>query len=56
MPGLATLEAGADRLEVAFHARADGAQLQYATDDLVVRDALHDWFAAQASDHQGHAG
>jgi hypothetical protein len=56
MPGLATLEANADRLEVAFHARADGARLQYATDDPVVRDALHDWFAAQTSDHQGHAG
>jgi hypothetical protein len=56
MPGLATLEAGADRLDIVFRARADGAELQYATDDPVLLDALHDWFAAQTSDHQGHAG
>lgn len=56
MPGLATLEAGADRLDIAFRARDDGAELRYSTEDPVVRDALHDWFAAQTSDHQGHAG
>jgi hypothetical protein len=56
MPGLATLEANPDALEVSVHPRADGAELRYATDDPVVLDALHDWFAAQTSDHQGHAG
>jgi hypothetical protein len=56
MPGLATLQARSDRLDVTFSARADGAELRYRTDDPVVLDALHDWFAAQASDHQGHAG
>lgn len=56
MPGLATLEANADRLDVEFRARLDGAELRYTTEDPVVLDALHDWFAAQTSDHQGHAG
>ena len=56
MPGLATLEANAGRLVVQFTTRADGAELRYTTDDPVVLDALHDWFAAQTSDHQGHAG
>jgi hypothetical protein len=56
MPGLATLKARFDRLDVTFSARADGAELRYRTDDPVVLDALHDWFAAQTSDHQGHAG
>jgi len=56
MPGLAILRSGFDRLEITFSARADGGALRYRTDDPVVLDALHDWFAAQASDHQGHAG
>ncbi len=56
MPGLATLEANPDELDVSVHPRADGAELRYATDDPTVVDALHDWFAAQTSDHQGHAG
>jgi hypothetical protein len=56
MPGLAALESNPDELAVSFHPRADGAELRYATDDPVVLDALHDWFAAQSSDHQGHAG
>jgi hypothetical protein len=56
MPGLATLEANSDWLDVAFRACADGAELQYTTDDSVVLDALHDWFATQNSDHQRHAG
>ncbi len=56
MPGLAILEANAERLDIEFRARADGAELRYTTDDPVVLDALHAWFAAQTSDHQGHAG
>jgi hypothetical protein len=56
MSGLATLEAGYDRLDIAFRARADGAELRYTTHDPAVLDALHDWFAAQTSDHRGHAG
>jgi hypothetical protein len=56
MPGLETLEARSDSLDVTFVVRADGAELRYRTDDVVVLDALHDWFAAQTSDHQGHAG
>jgi hypothetical protein len=56
MPGLATLRAGFARLNVTFITRADGGELRYRTDDPVVLDALHDWFAAQTSDHQGHAG
>lgn len=56
MPGLATLRDRFDQLDVTFSARADGAEIRYRTDDPVVLDALHDWFGAQTSDHQGHAG
>jgi hypothetical protein len=56
MPGLATLQANSERLDIVFSLRADGAELRYTTDDPVVLAALHDWFAAQTSDHQGHAG
>jgi hypothetical protein len=56
MPGLATLQANSERLDIVFSLRADGAELRYTTDDPVVLAALHEWFAAQTSDHQGHAG
>lgn len=33
----------------------DGAQIQYATQDPGLIMALHQWFAAQLSDHGHHA-
>jgi hypothetical protein len=55
MPGLAALQAGADRIDVEYRSRDDGAELTYTTDDPVLVAALHDWFAAQTSDHGQHA-
>lgn len=55
MPGLAVLRAGADRIAVQYQDLPAGGQVTYTTDDQVLVDALHDWFAAQVSDHGGHA-
>jgi hypothetical protein len=55
MPGLKELEAGADRMTVTYSERIDGAQLVFETTDVALIKALHDWFAAQRSDHGGHA-
>jgi hypothetical protein len=56
MPGLATLRANSDRVDIAVRARAGSAELRYTTDDPLILAGLRDWFAAQTSDHQGHAG
>jgi hypothetical protein len=56
MPGLAALQAGAGRFDVEYRPRDDGAELSYTTDDPVLVAVLHDWFAAQTSDHGQHAG
>jgi len=55
MPGLAALQAGADRIKVEHRSRDDGAELTYTTDDPLLVTALHEWFAAQTSDHGQHA-
>lgn len=56
MPGLSTLEANADQIRVEYEDRIDGAEVRFTTVDPVVVTALHDWFAAQTSDHGSHAG
>jgi hypothetical protein len=55
MPGLAVLRASAGRIDVAYSEFADGAQLRYTTGDPALVTALHQWFAAQLSDHGSHA-
>jgi hypothetical protein len=55
MPGLPALREGYARIEVAYSERPDGAQIRYTTSDPAMIAALHDWFAAQLSDHGGHA-
>jgi len=56
MPGLRALEAGADRIDIGYDTRADGAVIRFTTDHPELVAALHDWFAAQTSDHGAHAG
>lgn len=53
MPGMAGLSEAAKsgRLQVKFAALPTGAQLTYSSSDAVVVAAVHDWFAAQRSDH-----
>jgi hypothetical protein len=55
MPGLAALKAGAGHIDVQYTPLPNGAQIQYTTPDLALIAALHQWFAAQLSDHGHHA-
>jgi len=55
MPGLQVLKANADALEVAYAERPDGAEVRFRSDVSAVVRALHNWFAAQLSDHGTHA-
>ncbi len=55
MPGLATLEANSDALDIRYLELPDGAAVDFTTTDAQVADALHAWFDAQVSDHGDHA-
>jgi hypothetical protein len=55
MPGLAALQAGARQIEIQYTPLPNGAQIQYTTQDPGLIMALHQWFAAQLSDHGHHA-
>jgi hypothetical protein len=55
MPGLAALKAGARQIAIQYTPLPNGAQIQYTTRDPALIDALHQWFAAQRSDHGHHA-
>ena len=55
MPGLAALQAGARHIEMQYTLLPDGAQMRYTTTDPALIMALHQWFAAQLSDHGHHA-
>src|SRR5262249_18888616 len=55
MPGLAALRAGAGHIDVQYTPLPAGAQIQYTTKNPALIAALHQWFAAQLSDHGHHA-
>ena len=55
MPGLAELKAGPRKIDVRYTALPDGAQIRYTAKDPKLVAALHQWFAAQLSDHGHHA-
>ncbi len=55
MPGVADLEAGADRIDIRYEVIPAGARLQYVTLDDGLVHALHLWFEAQLDDHGEHA-
>ena len=55
MPGLAQLKSGAKKIDIRYSALPDGAQIRYTTKDSKLVAALHQWFAAQLSDHGHHA-
>ena len=55
IPGLAALQAGARQIEIQYTPLPNGAQIQYTTQDPALIAALHQWFAAQRSDHGHHA-
>jgi len=55
MPGLAALRAGAGHIDVQYVPLPNGAQIQYTTKNPALIAALHQWMAAQLSDHGHHA-
>jgi hypothetical protein len=55
MPGLAQLKAGAAKVDIRYTGLPDGAQIRYTAKDPKLVAALHQWFAAQLSDHGHHA-
>ena len=54
MPGMAALARAGDKLHVSCRDVPGGASLTYASDDPAVVRAIHEWFAAQRSDHATH--
>jgi len=55
MPGLAELEAGAERIEIGYEDASGGGVIRYSTSEPALVAALHAWFDAQVSDHGRHA-
>jgi hypothetical protein len=56
MPGLDGLrKARPGQLKVDYKELADGAEINYSSDDATVKKALHQWFDAQLNDHARHA-
>lgn len=55
MPGLAALRTGSANLQVAYSELPNGAAIRYRSGDPELVRALHQWFAAQLSDHGAHA-
>ena len=51
MPGLAKLEAGAERIEVRYEDVPAGARIVLKSEDPELAGAVHEWFDAQLSDH-----
>lgn len=56
MPGLATLkQAGPDELHLEYKDLPAGARVSYSSPSPKIREAIHQWFDAQLSDHARHA-
>jgi hypothetical protein len=55
MPGLATLAAAGSKLKVAYSDHPAGASIAFTSSDSATVRAIHEWFAAQRSDHGAHA-
>jgi hypothetical protein len=55
MPGLATLQARAADIEVAFSEIPDGGRLLFITSEPQLVETLHEWGRAQVDDHGAHA-
>ena len=47
MPFLATLRAGAGKLQVSYAEVPGGGRISFVTQDAVLAQAIHDWFAMQ---------
>lgn len=54
MPGMAQLARAGKKLRVSYKALPRGASITYVGGDAAVVSAIHQWFAAQRSDHGAH--
>ncbi|MEX0985267.1 MAG: aspartate carbamoyltransferase [Actinomycetota bacterium] len=54
MPGLEVLESSVGSLTVSYREVPAGGEITYLSAEPEVVQALHDWFAAQVSDHGEH--
>ncbi len=55
MPGLQQLASNASNIQVQYTPIPEGAEIRYTTEQSELTSAIHDWFAAQRSDHGHHA-
>jgi hypothetical protein len=55
MPGLRELAAGAAHLTVTYASLPNGAEITFATQDMRLVTAVHQWFGAQLSEHGSDA-
>jgi hypothetical protein len=55
MPGLAELKAGFAQIDIRYTDLPNGGEIRYSTTNSALVAALHQWFAAQVSDHGRHA-
>jgi hypothetical protein len=56
MPGLAELRmTKPGQVKIAYKELPNGAEINYASDDPKLIEAIHHWFDAQLSDHARHA-
>lgn len=55
MPGLQQLTSNYPNIQVKYTALPEGAEIRYTTQQETLTTAIHDWFAAQRSDHGHHA-
>ena len=51
MPGMNELTASVAQISIEYAALPNGAQITFATHDLNLVTAIHQWFGAQLSDH-----
>jgi hypothetical protein len=54
MPGLQRLAAAGSKLKVSYSNVPSGASITFSSEDASVVRAIHEWFAAQRSDHGAH--
>ncbi len=54
MPGVTVLTAGANRITFTYETLPNGTAIRYQTSDPALIAAIHEWFAAQRSDHGAH--
>lgn len=55
MPGLSALAAAGRKFSVSYRSISNGASIRYSSRDKKVVAAIHQWFAAQRSDHGAHS-